>query len=389
MNDELDDRSYFFNRRTDKAIVSKRITDRLTGRDLRIVSKIVDGSEGLRLAKAGEELVLRTTPAGRYEIKATIYEDDRAIRTLTIQKFNAVSGPHDKHHFSFVGSEIEEFLEFVAGIRSVQLSDGQKVHITDQQLRDLVLNRAQAARIFANHEALFVEVAETAELARDLVAVGYRRKQLERFDALLNDGDYFESERDHLDCTPEALWQSFFEANTWIFGYGLSFQFLSGLDERKLEQVVRGHDIEGPGKRADALLKTRGYLNSICFAEIKRHDTPLLEARPYRPGSWAPSRELAGGVSQVQATVQSARELYARTLEPTDADGNPTGETLFNIEPRAFLVVGSLSQFLAANGINEQQFRSFELYRRNTLRPEIITFDELLERARHIVEHRN
>jgi hypothetical protein len=142
-----------------------------------------------------------------------------------------------------------------------------------------------------------------------------------------------------------------------------------------------------PGKRADAFLKTRGYLNSICFAEIKRHDTPLLEARPHRPGSWAPSRELAGGVSQIQATVQSAREVYARTLEPADADGNPTGETLFNIEPRSFLVIGSLSQFLVGSGINEQQFRSFELYRRNTLRPEIITFDELLERARYIVEH--
>lgn len=389
MNDEPDDRSYFFNRRTDKAIVSKRITDTLTGRDLRIVSKIIDGAEGLRLAKAGDELVLRTTPAGRYEIKATVYEDDRSIRTLTIQKFNAVSGPHDKHHFSLVGSEIEEFLEFVSGARSVELSDGKKVHVTDQQLRDLVLNRTQVAHIFADHEALFVEVAEKANLARDLVAVGYRRKQLERFDALLNDEDYFESEREHLDCAPEALWQAFFEANTWIFGYGLSFQFLSGLDQRKLEQVVRGHDLESAGKRADAFLKTRGYLDSICFAEIKRHDTPLLEARPHRPGSWAPSRELVGGVSQVQATVQSARELYARTLEPIDAEGSPTGETLFNIEPRAFLVVGSLSEFLAAKGVNQQQFRSFELYRRNTLRPEIITFDELLERARYIVEHRS
>jgi hypothetical protein len=200
------------------------------------------------LAKAGDELVLRTTPAGRYEIKATVYEDDRAMRTLTIQKFNAVSGPHDKYHFSFVGSEIEEFLEFVAGARSVELSDGKKVHVTDQQLRDLVLNRAQAARMFADHEALFVEVAERADLTRDLIAVGYRRKQLDRFDALLHDRDYFESEREELECTPEALWQAFFEANTWIFGYGLSFQFLSGLDERKLEQVVRGHDLEGPWK---------------------------------------------------------------------------------------------------------------------------------------------
>jgi hypothetical protein len=33
------------------------------------------------------------------------------------------------------------------------------------------------------------------------------------------------------------------------------------------------------------------------------------------------------------------------------------------------------------------KFRSFELYRRHTWRPEIITFDELLQQARFIVDH--
>jgi hypothetical protein len=36
-------------------------------------------------------------------------------------------------------------------------------------------------------------------------------------------------------------------------------------------------------------------------------------------------------------------------------------------------------------GINEAKFRSFELYRRHMTRPEILTFDELLERAKFIV----
>ena len=67
--------------------------------------------------------------------------------------------------------------------------------------------------------------------------------------------------------------------------------------------------------------------------------------------------------------------------------GDPTGEVLFNIEPRSCLVVGSLEQFQSDHGINVPKFRSFELYRRHTGRPEIITFDELLQRARFIVEH--
>jgi hypothetical protein len=84
--------------------------------------------------------------------------------------------------------------------------------------------------------------------------------------------------------------------------------------------------------------------------------------------------------------VQGAIEEIGRKITLNDAAGNPTGETLFNVEPRSFLVIGSLDEFVAEHGINETKFRSFEMYRRNTRRPEILTFDELLHRARFIVE---
>jgi hypothetical protein len=216
----------------------------------------------------------------------------------------------------------------------------------------------------------------------------YRRKQLERFEELLRDAKYFSKEQDRLAARrPEDVWQKFFEENTWIFGYGLSYQFVSGLDGRKLEQIVRGGDVVRGGKRADALMKTRGLISSLCFVEIKRHDTPLLAVQQYRSEAWAPSSELAGGVAQVQATVQTALETFGRTLSTVTEDGDPTGEFLFNIEPRSCLVIGSLAQFRGEHGINEGKFRSFELYRRNTWRPEILTFDELLERAKFIVLH--
>lgn len=65
--------------------------------------------------------------------------------------------------------------------------------------------------------------------------------------------------------------------------------------------------------------------------------------------------------------------------------GNPTGEEAFNYTPKSFMVVGSLQEFMTDRGVNQERYRSFELYRRNTYSPEIITFDELFERARFIV----
>ena len=57
------------------------------------------------------------------------------------------------------------------------------------------------------------------------------------------------------------------------------------------------------------------------------------------------------------------------------------------VQPKAILVVGSLTEFEAEQRrINKEKFRSFELFRANTASPEIITFDELYERCRFIVE---
>lgn len=387
MTREYDERNWFFNRRTDKTIFSKRITDTVSGDKLRIASHIVEGETGLKFATVKEEIVLRQTPAGRYEIKATFLEDERSIRTLTIQKYSSKTGPLDKQHFSFVGREIDAFISFIAGVKTVPLDGAAKVHLSDELLRNIVLDQSQARRIFAKNPELFLDLAQHEDITRDLVAIGYRRKQLQRFDSLLHNADYFASERQRLGCRPEDVWQTFFEANTWIFGYGLSYQFLSTLDDRKLEQIARGRDLTGAGKRSDALMKTSGIINSLCFVEIKRHDTALLGSTQYRPDVWSPSAELSGGVSQVQTTVHSAVESLGHKLMPRGETGDPTGEVLFNIEPRSCLVIGSLEQFQTQHGINVPKFRSFELYRRHTWRPEIITFDELLQRARFIVEH--
>jgi hypothetical protein len=153
-----------------------------------------------------------------------------------------------------------------------------------------------------------------------------------------------------------------------------------------MEQVVRGFSVASPGKRVDALLRSHAVISTTCFVEIKRHDTALVGENQYRPGIWQPSKELAGAVAQVQGTVASALEHWSSQEIVHDADGNPTGEILFTAEPRSYVICGSLAEFQANPGVNDRKFRSFELYRRNLLRPEIVTFDELYQRARLIVE---
>ncbi|KAB0772293.1 Shedu immune nuclease family protein [Pseudomonas aeruginosa] len=353
---------------------------------VRIASKVLPSTDGYEYAKERGEVVLRHKPDAATYISAKFIEDTRGIFVLTVQKFMVETGTPYGAGFCFVNTEIDKFCEFLEHIRSIQFKNNKKVNISDEDLRKLVLTSTQARSLVSDNEELFAEVLSNSITIKDVVAIAYRKKQLGFFEKLLHDAEYFEQLKQRKNCKDEALWQMFFEKNSWIFGYGLSYIYSSGLDDRKLEQVVRGYNILQSGKRVDALLKTKALASTLCFVEIKTHKTQLLCAKPYRSGCWAPSDELSGAVAQIQGTVSYAAEKLYGKLDITDSNGFPTTENVFNFQPKSFVIIGNLSQFIGENGVNQEHLRSFELFRRNIYQPEIITFDELYERARHIVE---
>jgi len=240
-------------------------------------------------------------------------------------------------------------------------------------------------RIAADNQQLLAAIARNEITTEDVVALSYRKKQLAVFERLLSDSDYFDECVHQHGKGPESLWQRYLEKNHWILGYSLSLINFGALDDRKLEQTVRGHDIDSPGKRVDALLRSRAALTTSAFVELKHHRTDLVAPDKYRSGIWAPSKELSGAVAQVQGTVAAAVERWGAAVRVTDSDGEPSGETIYTTEPRSFVICGRLNEFEGEHGVNERKFASFERFRRNLLRPEVVTFDELYERARMIV----
>jgi hypothetical protein len=353
---------------------------------VRIASKVHPSVDGYEYVKERDEVVLRKKPDAATYIAAKFLEDTRQVFVLTVQKFMTESGMPYGSGFSFVGEEIGKFCEFLANIQSVAFQSNSTINISDEELRRIALTSHQAKSLVADNEELFAEVLRHSITKKDIVAVAYRKRQLGIFKKLLDNPEYFADIQKMKNCKEEALWQQFFEKNPWIFGYGLSYVYSSGLDEKRLEQVVRGYHVAQGGKRVDALLKTKALASTLCFVEIKTHKTPLLSSAAYRTGCWSPSNELSGAVAQVQGTVSYAGETIFGKLPLTDSDGFPTSEEVFNFHPRSFVVIGSLSQLCGEHGVNQEQLRSFELYRRNTFQPEVITFDELYERALHIVE---
>jgi hypothetical protein len=384
-----EDEDYIENKRSDRVYVSREFSTTNSERPARYISRVLDDGERIHLDVVEGEWVLRTSSSGKMQIKLFVTADDHKVRTLHLQRFFVAgdgSRPTRLANFTLTGEQIERLLEVAALAAHGDFPGPDKVRLDAQALEHFDIDRAGVRSLLLKHQDLLAELVKTEITDRDVIAVAYRKAQLSRFERLLRDPEYFEDQKQGRG--KERLWQDFFEENRWIFGYGLFQIATSGLDGLKLEQIVAGAFVGGKGKRTDALMKTNGRIASLCFVEVKTHDTPLLRqgANPYRSGAWAISRHLAGAVAQIQRTVDLAEAQIRRKLTVCDKQGDSTGEVAYLCRPRCVLVCGDLEEFVSGAGVNEEKFISFELYRRQLLAPEIVTFDELLQRAKLIVE---
>ena len=238
---------------------------------MRIARKVIDGQGGYYYAKEKGEVVLKDAPPSRFELVAKFLEDDRGVTSVTIQKFIKAGA---KEYFTLYPAEVTKLLAFFANLKRIHFPDEKGLNITDEALEALLIEPEQAKRVLRGRADLIAALARTEVTEEDVIALAYRKEALKLFQRLLEDPEYFATAAK--ERGPEAVWQGYFEKNPWIFGYGLSYVFLSSLEGKKLEQVVRGFDLHGSGKRADAVLKTQAQISSLCFVEIKHHHTPLL-----------------------------------------------------------------------------------------------------------------
>jgi hypothetical protein len=179
----------------------------------------------------------------------------------------------------------------------------------------------------------------------------------------------------------EPQWQDFFEANPWIFGHGLAYRFLV---TTQAQPTYGGTAVTGRGgEKGDFLMATEGDIRFAVLVEIKRPDTELLAKKQYRNGAWLIGEELAGGTAQLQGNC----DRWAKEGSRTDANRDwAESENITTIQPKGILLIGRLAQLEGqTTGEGTTRRESFERFRRSLWNPEVLTYDELLDRARFLV----
>lgn len=394
MNEELNQDQFHASQRIiGKTYFSKSFTTTFSKFMKKFAHKILDHEGNEYLLK--DEKTIGYSSNGLRQLKALFLQDEnRSLEKLIIQQFDAKNGPikNAPKEASFHGREVENLYQFLKSIKEVEFPNENTFNITDTELSKMLLNKEQAIKLIAENLEILQEALNNNVTTKDIINFGYRKSQLEIFEKLLYTEGFFSEYKQQVkdeqqkNQTDEGVWQKFFEKNTWILGYGLDYIFNTELDSKKLEQVTSGSDFFAKGKRIDALLKSKGAINSLCFCELKLSNDNLLKQvkSSYREESWQISDDLAGAIAQVQRTIQKALMEISTKTEIKDSQDFLTGENLYLYNPKAFILIGNLNEFVKEGRINEIKFSSFEMFRKNLKNIEILTYDELYQRAFYI-----
>ncbi|GAB3216829.1 Shedu immune nuclease family protein [Mycolicibacterium hippocampi] len=290
-----------------------------------------------------EEHLATTTPKGRKQIQIQVAREAGSVRRLVLQKVPSNRAPGKLEVLLDLDREgAASLIDVVKLLDSVPVEGSTSVRIDDHVLQDFFNDPEAMAALYGRDPESVRRLIELDTSAEDVIAISRRREVVGEFRKLLEDEDYFDQAA-AAHGSQEKVWQRLFEAEPWLLGANLAGQLMTQWSPERLEQVVTGSSIGGPGKRSDALMRTNGRIRSMIFAEIKHHRTALVHTE-YRSGCWSPSAELTGGIVQLQQTVHLAtRDIQGRLAE-RDTDGFETGEHTYVVRPRSFLIAGSLDQ---------------------------------------------
>jgi hypothetical protein len=168
----------------------------------------------------------------------------------------------------------------------------------------------------------------------------------------------------------EPAWQAKLEEHNWVLSqvYAYPFVIVAG------QGYVGGKGISNAGGNlVDAIYRNTLTMNAL-LVEIKHPLTALVTQKKYRNNVHGATEDLAGAVAQILQNRQSLIEQYHNLRRDDDEDDVKAWN------PRALLVAGRADQLTGA------QRRSFELFRASLRDVDVVTFDELISKAKALLD---
>lgn len=166
---------------------------------------------------------------------------------------------------------------------------------------------------------------------------------------------------------PESDWQTLLNNNPFI----LSLTFGYPVIKIKDQASIGGRKLSGSGDKITDFLVKNTMTNNCAIIEIKTPKTKLLNDKYYREGIYTPSSDISGAINQVLDQKYHLEQEIAQIK---------VNSRMYDIETYSVdgcLIIGTMPK-------DEDRIKSFEMFRRNSKDVQIVTFDELLEKLKHL-----
>lgn len=381
---DKDERRFFELRNQAKTYITKifKFNAENTER-LRNVKMVYEGNDSVQLGEIEGSMCLRVTGEKRkIQITALVTQDDKSVRRLTLQTFQSRSGDWlqstDKHEFTFRSGEFDRLLKFLAQINFLDTSNEDRFQIEDISTRAgpktiidspdrIIIDQLKS--MTSQQRDSFLQNAHQSLTKEDINVLLGRKQGLREYQNQMRDKQW-----------DESSWQDFFERENWVFGYGLDYRIMRSFSR---EATVGAGGTDNQNKPViDYLMNFTHY---TVLVEIKRPNTPIFKARKGgRAGTWDFSAEFISAISQI--IEQKAEWLsFAQDGQHYNKEGTEVLKARTK-NAKSILVIGSSEEFKASENPRDANIMrdTFELFRLENRTIEIITFDELLERAEFI-----
>jgi hypothetical protein len=320
--------------------------------------------------------------APRTMLKAVYIKEQDDIEGIEIIKVVSKNETQRIKLSKFNFAQLKAFLAFISEIDLKGITE-KRLKILDDQELDTDSIRSVKTLLSKKGGAELVEtmINEGIISSKDIVNTAFRKRGLQIFSDLKNNSEYWKTYAEangFKKHSEEKVWQYFFEKNQWIFGYSLDYRY-----QEILQREVHLSNAELDGSNTvigDYLLGDNFF---TTFVELKKPSTLLFANKGNRSNSWKLSNDLIESVSQI---LEHKASGLIRLDSPQYINGEPLTQKAY--DSKVILIIGDWKELENSSNTLEKEIKkkTLELFRRDSRNVEILTFDELFERAKFIVE---
>ena len=320
--------------------------------------------------------------APRTMLKAVYIKEQDDIEGIEIIKVVSKNETQRIKLSKFNFAQLKAFLAFISEIDLKGITE-KRLKIFDDQDLDTDSIRSVKTLLSKKGGAELVEtlINEGIISSKDIVNTAFRKRGLQIFSDLKNNSEYWKTyaEANGLKKhSEEKVWQYFFEKNQWIFGYGLDYRYQEILQR---EVHLSYAELDGSNTVIGDYLLGDNFFTT--FVELKKPSTLLFANKGNRSNSWKLSNDLIESVSQI---LEHKASGLIRLDSPQYINGEPLTQKAY--DSKVILIIGDWKELENSSNTLEKEIKkkTLELFRRDSRNVEILTFDELFERAKFIVE---